>query len=164
NDIEREHVVKLLGGPRVRVTAVATGEQALATLREQRFDCLVLDLKLPDVPGMDLVEKIKTELQLRDLPVIVYTGMELTPQDEARLQGLAEKVIPKDALDRLREETGAFLHRIAAARPHEEAASLLHRAPAQQPRPTAQVSSTSKTNAGLAGKKVLVVDDDVRNL
>jgi CheY-like chemotaxis protein/signal transduction histidine kinase/HAMP domain-containing protein len=166
NDLEREQVVKLLAGQGVRITAVGTGAEALTALRAQRFDCLVLDLRLPDVSGLELVEKIKQELNLGDLPVIVYTGKELTPEDETRLRGRVERVIAKDArsLDRLRKETAAFLHRVAAGRRREETARLLQRIAAEPSRSVLHAPPTLKAELGLAGKKVLVVDDDVRNL
>jgi CheY-like chemotaxis protein/signal transduction histidine kinase/HAMP domain-containing protein len=149
NEIERDHMVKMLGGPGVQITAVGTGTEALTALRGQRFDCLVLDLRLPDVLGTELIERIRKELNLHDLPVIIYTGQELTLEDEARLGGLAERIIAKDSrsLDRLREETTAFLHQVAATLP----GSVPHVPP------TANAT-------GLAGKKILIVDDDVRNL
>jgi CheY-like chemotaxis protein len=151
NDIERDHVVKMVGDAGVRTTAVASGAEALAALEAQRFDCLVLDLRLPDVQGLVLVEKIKNELNLHDLPVIVYTGKELTAKEEVRLRELTESILLKDArsLDRLREEIAPFLHRIAAERPRFT--------PKAPPSPNAEAGR-------LAGKKILVVDDDVRNL
>jgi len=167
NEIERDHLVKMVGREGVRTTAVGSGAEALAALKAQRFDCLVLDLRLPDVQGLELVEKIRQELNLHDLPVIVYTAKELTPEDEARLRGLAERVITKDArsLDRLREETAAFLHRVAAEQSREEAAPVLHRVAAERPRPAPKAIANPNTEAGrLTGKKILVVDDDVRNL
>jgi CheY-like chemotaxis protein len=177
NDIERDHVVKMAGNRGVRTTAVATGAEALAALREQRFDCLVLDLMLPDVQGLELVEKIRNELNLRDLPVIVYTGKELTAEDEARLKGLTERVVAKDArsLDRLREETAPFLHWVAGEPSREETAPPPPLAPpagggglgwaAERPASTLKAPPIPTAEAGrLAGKQVLVVDDDVRNL
>jgi hypothetical protein len=183
NDIERDHVVKMIGDHGVRTTAVASGAEALAALREQRFDCLVLDLRLPDVQGLELVEKIKNELNLHDLPVIVYTGKELTAEEKGRLRDLTERIIPKDArsLERLREETAPFLHRVVAEQSRAETAPFLHRvaverqraetAPfphrvdaAERPKPAPHAPPTSNAETGLAGKKILVVDDDVRNL
>ncbi len=150
NEVERDHIAKLVANLGVHITLVATGAEALAVLGTQRFDCLVLDLKLPDVPGLELIEKIKKELKLYDLPVIVYTGMELPAEDEARLKSLAESIIVKDArsLDRLHHETAAFLHRVSAGRSKV--------VPAEPPAPNG--------DGRLVGKKILVVDDDVRNL
>ncbi|MFL5243140.1 MAG: response regulator [Gemmataceae bacterium] len=167
NDIERDHVVKMVGDRGVRTTAVGSGAEALTALKAQHFDCLVLDLKLPDVEGLELVEKIKMELNLHDLPVIVYTGKELTAGEEARLRELARRVVIKDArsLDRLREETAPFLHRVAAEPPREEIAPVGTGRAAERLGTAAKVPPAPCTEAGrLAGKKILVVDDDVRNL
>jgi CheY-like chemotaxis protein len=167
NAIERDHLVKMVGDQGVRATAVASGEEALAALRAQRFDCLVLDLSLPDVSGLELVEKIKKELNLLELPVIVYTGKELTTEEEDRLGKLTEKIVSKDArsLDRLREEIAPFLRQIAAEQSHDEIAPVLQRTLAERSRPAFKAPPSSIAETGsLAGKKILVVDDDVRNL
>ncbi len=151
NDVERNSLLGLIGNGDVQTTAAATAGEALILLRSAPFDCLVLDLRLPDMSGIDLVEKIRGELALNDLPIIVYTGKDLTPEEEARLRETTETIIPKDprSVDRLLERTALFLHQIesdvpAAARP------LLRQGLAD--------------DDGLAGKKVLVVDDDLRNL
>jgi CheY-like chemotaxis protein len=157
NAVERENIVRLIGNGDVSATAVASGAEALEALRTQPFDCLVLDLRLPDLTGLEVIEKIKAELGLHDLPIVVYTGKDLTPEEEARLRALTETIIPKDSrsLDRLRRETAAFLHRL-------------------DPDPSCEPSGVSRrvsspVGAGdgetdLRGKKVLIVDDDVRNL
>jgi CheY-like chemotaxis protein len=151
NEVERNNLLGLVGNVDVQPTAVATAAEALTLLRAGPFDCLVLDLRLPDMSGIDLVEKIRGELGLRELPIIVYTGKDLTPEEEARLRETTETIIPKDprSVERLLERTALFLHQIesdvpAAARP------LLRHGMAD--------------DEGLAGKKVLVVDDDLRNL
>jgi HAMP domain-containing protein/signal transduction histidine kinase/CheY-like chemotaxis protein len=167
NEIECGHVVKMLADQGLRTTAVGTGAEALAALREQRFDCVVLDLRLPDVSGIDLVERIRKELNLDDLPVVVYTGMELTPHDDARLRELAERVIAKDArsLERLRAETAQFLHRVAAAAPAPvPEAPRTADPPAGAPNVPRPAPAAPTPAAELAGKQILVVDDDVRNL
>jgi CheY-like chemotaxis protein/signal transduction histidine kinase/HAMP domain-containing protein len=164
NAVERDHVVRILGEEGVRTTAVGTGEEALAALRAQHFDCVVLDLKLPDVQGMELVERIRQEPDLHQLPVIVYTGKELTAEEEDRLNELAEQVIPKDArsLERLRADTARFLHHIAARGPRAEGARFVVRARGEGP--AAEAAPPAEAGPALAGKKILVVDDDVRNL
>jgi CheY-like chemotaxis protein/signal transduction histidine kinase/HAMP domain-containing protein len=164
NDIEREHVVKMVAEQGVHVTAVGTGADALTALRSGRFDCLILDLMLPDIPGLELVEQIRKELGLNDLPVIVYTGKELTQEDDDRLEEVAQKVIVKDvrSLERLREETTAFLNRITSRKP-DAGPPVDAMVTAQSKLPT-RPAETLKGEASLAGKKVLVVDDDIRNL
>ncbi len=151
NDFERGQIVNLIGDGDVHTTAVATAGEALAALQSQPFDCLVLDLRLPDMSGLELIEKIKKELGLRDLPIVVYTGKDLSPEEEGRLKELAESVIQKDARspERLLDETALFLHRVESNLP-PPARRILQQA--------------HKTDPGLAGKKVLVVDDDLRNI
>ena len=98
---------------------MATGDEALAELRSHHFDCMVIDLGLPDMTGFDLLERLKKELGLYDLPVIVYTGKDLSPKDETRLRKLAETIIIKDARspERLLAETSLFLHRSSEKMP-----------------------------------------------
>jgi CheY-like chemotaxis protein len=151
NEAERTAIVSLIGGSDVNTTAVATAAEALEALRHAPFDCLVLDLRLPDLSGVELLDKIKKELHLVDLPVIVYTGKDLSKEEELRLKEMSETIIFKDlqSLDRLVDETALFLHRLESALPAHTREALAH---AQQNDP------------GLAGKKVLLVDDDLRNI
>ncbi len=130
-------------GKDLEITAVATAEEALAALAQGEFDCVVLDLKLPDRDGLALLETIKTGEQHRDLPVVVYTSKTLSKRDEQRLKKYAESVILKSGAqspDRLLQDTALFLHRALGSAPAGE------------------------REASLAGKQVLVVDDDVRNI
>ena len=78
DELHRNSIAELLGGPDVVTTAVGTGEEALSALNGDRYDCLVLDLGLPDMSGLELVNEIKKQEKLADLPIIVYTGRELT--------------------------------------------------------------------------------------
>jgi CheY-like chemotaxis protein len=151
NELERGQILSQIDNGDVHTTAVATGAEALAALRDQSFDCVVLDLRLPDMSGTELLDKIHHELNLRQLPVIVYTGKDLAPAEEARLKELSQTIIPKDArsLDRLLQEVALFLHRVEADLP----------APARQALQQAQ-----KAEPRLAGRKVLIVDDDLRNI
>ncbi len=148
---QRKAIVELLGGPNVRITPASTGAQALAALKEGRFDCLVLDLKLPDMTGFSLISKIKEEVGVTDLPLIVYTGKELTKKEERHLRKVTQSIIVKDARspERLLDEVSLFLHQVqgALSEPQRRMLEELHQA---QPL--------------LAGKTVLVVDDDVRNI
>jgi CheY-like chemotaxis protein len=129
---------------------VGSSKEALTALEERAFDCMVLDLKLPDTTGFELLEQLKKEGP-RDLPVIIYTGKDLTPSEETRLKKYAETVIVKDARspERLLDETSLFLHRQEARLPADKRRMLeeLHNA-----------------DAVFEGKRVLVVDDDVRNV
>jgi CheY-like chemotaxis protein len=149
---QRESLVELLGGgDDVEVTAVGSSEEALARLEEGRFDCMVLDLRLPDTTGFKLLEKVKRDERFRDLPIIVYTGKELTRREETRLRRYAETIIVKDASspERLLDETSLFLHRVES------------RLPAAKRRLLEQLHSAE---AVFEGRKILVVDDDVRNV
>jgi CheY-like chemotaxis protein len=133
------------------VTAVGSTDEALAQLRERRFDCMVLDLKLPQTSGFKLLEQLKKDERHSRLPVIVYTGKELTRREETRLKKYAETIIVKDARspERLLDETSLFLHRVEARLP-EAKRSMLE-----------QLHGVSEV---FKNKKVLIVDDDVRNV
>jgi HAMP domain-containing protein/signal transduction histidine kinase/DNA-binding response OmpR family regulator len=147
----RRSIVELIGHGDVQTTTVGSGEEALAALRRQQFDCMVLDLGLPDMTGFQLITRVKSEIGLRKLPTIVYTGKQLTRREEAELRRLAESVVIKDAgsPERLLDETALFLHRVTAKLPESKQRMLeqLHR-----------------TDPALTGRKVLIVDDDVRNI
>jgi CheY-like chemotaxis protein len=97
DDVQRMSVVELIGNGDVRTTAVGTGQEALNRLKEQRFDCMVLDLKLPDMTGFELIEQLQTDTGQTDLPIIVYTGKELTRKEEMHLRRVATSVIIKEA-------------------------------------------------------------------
>jgi CheY-like chemotaxis protein len=151
DDVQRMSVVELIGNGDVKTTAVATGEEALAILKDERFDCMVLDLKLPDMSGFELIEKLQTDLGRYDLPIIIYTGKELTRKEELHLKKVADAIIVKEASspERLLAETALFLHRVEADLP-EPKRRMLER--------------FHRTDPVLAGRKVLIVDDDVRNI
>jgi HAMP domain-containing protein/signal transduction histidine kinase/DNA-binding response OmpR family regulator len=151
NDIERDSIVDLIAHDDVEIKAVGSGADALAALANQEFDCCVVDLRLPDMTGFELLETMQGDSSLRDLPVVVFTGKDLTPEDEARLKGVAKSVVLKDVQspERLFDETALFLHRVVAELP-ESKRQLLDR--------------LHGSNEVLRGRKVLVVDDDVRNI
>ena len=111
----------------------------------------MLDLRLPDMSGFELLEKIQAEPALHDVPVVVFTGKELSPEEEARLKAMAKSIVLKDVQspERLLDETALFLHRVVADLPVEKQKMLerLH-----------------GSNEILRGRKVLVVDDDARNI
>src|SRR5262249_28769415 len=121
NDIERQSIVELLGHTDIELEAVATGAGALAALREQRCDCVVLDLRLPDMTGFELLRKIQSEPDIRDVPVVVFTGKELSPDEQAELKTMAKSIVLKDVQspERLLDQTALFLHRVVADLPVE---------------------------------------------
>ncbi len=149
--IQRQAITELIGDGDVETTTVASGEQALQALADRPYDCVVMDLRLPGMSGFELIEEIKAEPRHRRMPVIVYTGRELTPDDRQRLHGLAQTVIVKDVttMERLLDETAMFLHRVEANLP-ERKQRVLRR--------------LAKNDPQLAERRVLVVDDDLRNI
>jgi CheY-like chemotaxis protein/signal transduction histidine kinase/HAMP domain-containing protein len=151
NPAEQLSTKELLDHEDITVTVVSTGKEALAALEQDSFDCVVLDLRLPDMSGFELLERFRDNPALADLPVVVFTGKELTPEEDARLHTLARSVVVKgvESPERLLDETALFLHRIVADLPAEKQRMLdrLHH-----------------SDDALQGRKVLVVDDDVRNI
>ena len=149
---QRNAIVELVGvGDDVNVVAVGSTDEALAALEATRFDCMVLDLKLPGKGGFSLLERMKKSEEHRGVPVIVYTAKDLTRQEETRLKKYAETIIVKDVRspERLLDETALFLHRVETHLPPERRRVLeqLHSA-----------------DAVFQGRKILIVDDDVRNV
>jgi HAMP domain-containing protein/signal transduction histidine kinase/DNA-binding response OmpR family regulator len=151
DDRERRAVAGLVGGDGVEVVEAATAEEALAALDEGRFDCVVLDLKLPRTTGFKLLERVKSDERHRDVPVVIHTGKALTRREETRLARYAETIIVKDARspERLLDETTLHLHRAPGALPAQGRRMLEHMRDA---------------DAALQGKRILIVDDDVRNV
>ena len=151
DELQRNSLIELIGNGDVASTAVGTGEEALDALRSHHFDCMVLDLGLPDMNGFDLLEQIKQDPNLNYLPIIVYTGKDLTPQEETQLRRVSESIIVKDVRspERLLDETALFLHRIQANLPDAKRSVL---------------EQLRQNDPVLVGKRVLIVDDDVRNI
>jgi CheY-like chemotaxis protein/signal transduction histidine kinase/HAMP domain-containing protein len=151
NPAEQLSIRELLGYHDIEVSVAATGAEALAAITEEPFDCMVLDLRLPDMSGFDVLERLRDTPSLNDLPVVVFTGKDLSSEEDTRLHNLARSVVVKgvESPERLLDETALFLHRVVADLPTEKQKMLdrLHR-----------------SDDALVGKKVLVVDDDVRNI
>jgi CheY-like chemotaxis protein len=148
---ERMSIEELIRHDDVEITSVGTGAEALTALHERAFDCVVLDLRLPDISGFDLLTEIQKDPDLRDVPIIVFTGRELTPDEETQLRKMAKSIVLKgvQSPERLLDETALFLHRVVADLP-----------PAKQ----RMLESLNQSDEALIDKKVLVVDDDVRNI
>jgi CheY-like chemotaxis protein/signal transduction histidine kinase len=151
NEIERQSIIELIDHADVQITAVGTGAEALAALRTNTFDCVVLDLRLPDISGFVLLEQLRQEAHQLDLPIVVFTGQELTEVEEVELRKMAKSIIIKgvQSPERLLDETALFLHRATTQLP-----------PGKQQ----MLERLHKSDEALIGKKVLVVDDDVRNI
>ena len=149
--IEAASVVELLGHDDVEIQTASTGAEALQQLLDRPFDCCVLDLRLPDMTGFDLLARVQAEQTLRDVPIVVFTGKDLTREEEEQLRTVAKTVLVKgvQSPERLFDETALFLHRVVATLP-ETKRKMLDRLHA--------------SNDVLRGRKVLVVDDDARNI
>ncbi len=148
---EQLSIRELLGHDDIDVTVIATGEEALDAVQQTAFDCVVLDLRLPDMSGFEVLGKLGESPSLSELPVVVFTGKELTAEEDARLRTLARSVVVKgvESPERLLDETALFLHRVVAELPIERQRML---------------EKLHGSDEALAGKKVLIVDDDVRNI
>jgi CheY-like chemotaxis protein len=151
DEVERQSIVELLEHKDVDIVTAASGAEAWKTLHTGKFDCIVLDLKLPDIPGFELLERIRQDAQFEGLRIVVFTGKELTPEDEVRLARMAESVVLKgvQSPERLLDEISLFLHLVTSELP-----------------PTKQrmLERLRQSDEALIGKRVLIVDDDVRNI
>jgi CheY-like chemotaxis protein len=151
NEAEQKSIVELIGEDDVEITTKGSGHEALAAMQEQEFDAVVLDLRLPDISGFELLERMRETASMRDVPVVVFTGKELSDDEEAQLRRMAKSIVVKgvQSPERLLDETSLFLHRAMSDLP-EAKRSMLERLHA--------------SDEVLVDKKVLVVDDDVRNI
>jgi CheY-like chemotaxis protein len=151
NASESLSIAQLLGHDDLDIIAAETGAGAFAILREQTVDCIVLDLRLPDMSGFDFLERIANDAAMSEIPVIVFTGRELSPGEDAKLRTMARSVVVKgvESPERLLDETALILHRDVTSLPAEKQRMLerLH-----------------GSDEGLAGNTVLLVDDDARNI
>jgi len=148
---QRKSMVELIAHEDVCIKAVATAEEALAELESTPYDCMVLDLGLQDMSGFELLERVKADERRKDLPIIVYTGRDLSSSEETRLRKYAETIIVKDVKspERLLDETALFLHRVEAKLPDQKRRMLerLH-----------------NSDGVFSDKRVMIIDDDVRNI
>jgi CheY-like chemotaxis protein/CHASE3 domain sensor protein len=151
DQIQRDSILALVGEGDVNAVAVSSAAAAMREIEEKAFDCVVVDLLLPDQSGADLIRSIQARLGERSPPIIVYTAKSLSREEETELRRLSDAIIVKDARspERLLDETALFLHRVQSKLP-EPKRKLLEQVQRDDPQ--------------LSGRKVLVVDDDVRNI
>jgi HAMP domain-containing protein/signal transduction histidine kinase/DNA-binding response OmpR family regulator len=151
NAAEQMSIGALLGCDDIEIVNASIGADALALMRETPFDCVVLDLRLPDMSGFEILEAMRADAALADVPVVVYTGRELSPEEDAQLHTMARRIVVKgvESPERLLDETSLFLHRVVTD------------LPADKQRMLARIHSSDE---GLVDKTVLLVDDDARNI
>ncbi|MEE4242584.1 MAG: response regulator, partial [Desulfopila sp.] len=149
--IQRESIKELIGNSDVKTTAVATGTEAYQELEQGSYDCVILDLGLQDMSGFELLEKVRKNEEMSGVPIIIYTGRELTEDEEKQLSRYAESIIIKGVKspERLLDESALFLHRVEADLPEEKRKML---------------KMVHDKEAVLSGRKILLVDDDMRNV
>ncbi|MBM6580403.1 response regulator, partial [Microvirga sp. BT689] len=149
DDNQRMSLSELMKNEQVDVTAVGTAESALEVIQARQFDCAIIDLGLPDLPGAELIERIRKTTGGEELPIVIYTGQDLTKAEERRLQNSAATLIVKGegSSERLLNDTALFLHRAISAIPEDKHIIVERRA-----------------DGSLEGRKVLIIDDDMRNI
>ncbi|MDB5255906.1 MAG: response regulator [Chitinophagaceae bacterium] len=151
NETQNKAIRELIGNGDVKCFSAYSGNEAYEMMLNDHYDCVIVDLGLPDMSGFELLEKLKADSRLNKTPVVVYTGRDLSKEENNRLNKLANAVVLKtaDSQERLLDETSLFLHRVESHLPKEKQNIIrkLH-----------------KTDEILIGKKILVVDDDIRNI
>jgi CheY-like chemotaxis protein/signal transduction histidine kinase/HAMP domain-containing protein len=148
---EQMSITELLGHDDIEIVTAGTGSEALSTLREDPCDCVVLDLRLPDMTGFEVLEELRADASLSDVPVVVFTGRELSAEEDAQLHTMARSIVVKgvESPERLLDETALFLHRIVTDLPAEKQRML---------------ERLNSSDEDLVGRTVLLVDDDARNI
>jgi len=151
DETEQLSVEALIGGDDIQITKAGSGKEALELLRSRKFDCAILDLKLPDISGFDLLGEIQADERLRDVPIVVFTGRELSADEESELRRRAKSIVLKgvQSPERLLDETALFLHRQVSKLPEAK---------------QRMIEKLHDSDEPLRDRKVLVVDDDVRNI
>ncbi len=151
DDGMRKAIVELIADDDVTITSVSSGKQAIDQLKKDNFDCIILDLGLKDMSGFELLKKIGKKGDESDIPVIIYTGQELSREDEERLMQYSDRIIIKGVRspERLLAETTLFLHRVESNLPEEKQKML---------------KIVHNKEDIMKDKKVLIVDDDMRNV
>ncbi len=148
---EQLSIRELLGHDDIDIISTDTGTDALRLLREKPCDCVVLDLRLPDMSGFEVLESIRADDAIADIPVVVFTGRELSPEEDAELHTIARSIVVKgvESPERLLDETALFLHRVVTDLPPEKQRML---------------ERLNNSDEDLLNRTVLLVDDDARNI
>jgi HAMP domain-containing protein/CheY-like chemotaxis protein/signal transduction histidine kinase len=148
---EQMSIAELLGHDDIEIVPAGTGAEALSVLRQDPCDCIVLDLRLPDMTGFEVLEELRADSNLSDVPVVVFTGRELSAEEDAQLHTMARSIVVKgvESPERLLDETALFLHRIVTDLPAEKQRML---------------ERLNSSDEDLVGRTVLLVDDDARNI
>jgi len=151
NEAEQIGIKELLGSDDIEIVTARTGSEALTTLRDQPCDCVVLDLRLPDMSGFDVLGELRGDAVLSEVPVVVFTGRELSAEEDAQLHTMARSIVVKgvESPERLLDETALFLHRVVTDLPAEKQRML---------------ERLNSSDEDLVGRTVLLVDDDARNI
>ena len=151
NAAERMSIGELLGHDDVEIATAESGGEALDILRREAIDCVVLDLRLPDMSGFDVLQQLGHDGALSEVPVVVFTGRELTAEEDVRLRAMARSVVVKgvESPERLLDETSLFLHRVVSDLPPDKQKML---------------ERLNSSDEDLIGRTVLLVDDDARNI
>jgi CheY-like chemotaxis protein len=149
--MEQMSIAELLGSDDIEILTTGTGSEALDLLRQDPCDCVVLDLRLPDMSGFEVLEELGADASLSDVPVVVFTGRELSAEEDARLHTMARSIVVKgvESPERLLDETALFLHRIVTDLPPEKQRML---------------ERLNSSDEDLVGRTALLVDDDARNI
>jgi CheY-like chemotaxis protein/signal transduction histidine kinase len=149
--LQRDSIARLIGDDDIEITAVGFAQDALKLLRDNAYDCMIIDLKLPDMLGNDLLKRMSTDEICAFPPVIVYTGRNLTRDEEAELLKYSRTIIIKGARspERLLDEVTLFLHKVESQLSNERQKML---------------KTARSRDRVFEGRKILVVDDDVRNI
>jgi HAMP domain-containing protein/CheY-like chemotaxis protein/signal transduction histidine kinase len=151
NAVEQMSIRELLGHDDIEIVNAGTGDEALTALQENPCDCVVLDLRLPDMSGFEVLERMRANTALADIPVVVFTGRELSAEEDAQLHTMARSIVVKgvESPERLLNETALFLHRVITDLPPEKQHML---------------ERLNSSDEDLVGQTVLLVDDDPRNI
>ena len=151
NAAERMSIQELLDHHDIEIVTTDTGAGALSTLRDSPCDCVVLDLRLPDMSGFEVLDKIRKDDSLSNVPVVVFTGRELSVEEDAELHTMARSIVVKgvELPERLLDETSLFLHRVITELPIEKQRML---------------EKLNSSDEDLVGQTALLVDDDARNI